>query len=81
MKKLISLRVNGELFRVEVDEETSLLDVLRDQLHLTGTKKGCGEGLCGSCTVIVNGKAVRSCTYKAVKADGASVETLSLIHT
>ncbi len=76
MKKLISLRVNGELFRVEVDEETSLLDVLRDQLHLTGTKKGCGEGLCGSCTVIVNGKAVRSCTYKAVKADGASVETI-----
>ncbi len=76
MAKLISLKVNGESFQVEVDEETSLLDVLRDRLHLTGTKKGCGEGLCGSCTVIVNGKAIRSCTYKAVKADGASVETI-----
>jgi len=76
MKKPISLKVNGEIFQVEVDEEISLLEVLRDYLHLTGTKKGCGEGLCGSCTVIVNGKAVRSCTYKATKADGALVETI-----
>jgi xanthine dehydrogenase molybdenum-binding subunit len=72
----ISLKVNGQLFQLEVDEEASLLEVLRDYLHLTGTKKGCGEGLCGSCTVIVNGKAVRSCTYKAIKANGASVETI-----
>lgn len=76
MRKFISLNVNGENFQVDVDENTSLLEVLRDHLHLTGTKKGCGEGLCGSCTVIVNGKAVRSCTYKAMNAEGASVETI-----
>ncbi len=76
MGKLISLKVNGEPFQLEVDESASLLEVLRDYLHLTGTKKGCGEGLCGSCTVIVDGKAVRSCTFKAVKANGAAVETI-----
>ncbi|MCS7286761.1 MAG: molybdopterin cofactor-binding domain-containing protein [Anaerolineae bacterium] len=76
MRKFISLKINGENFQVDVDKDTSLLEVLRDHLHLTGTKKGCGEGLCGSCTVIVNGKAVRSCTYKAVNAEGASVETI-----
>jgi aerobic-type carbon monoxide dehydrogenase small subunit (CoxS/CutS family) len=55
------LNVNGKLREVEADSETSLLDVLRDRLDLTGTKYGCGEGICGTCTVLVGGEAVRSC--------------------
>ncbi|RLC77371.1 MAG: aldehyde oxidoreductase, partial [Chloroflexi bacterium] len=73
---MISLTVNGIPYEIEVEPDTTLLEVLRDHLHLTGTKNGCGEGVCGACTVIVNGRAVRSCTYKALKADGAQIETI-----
>ncbi|HDN80014.1 MAG TPA: 2Fe-2S iron-sulfur cluster binding domain-containing protein, partial [Chloroflexi bacterium] len=76
MKHMISLTVNGIPYEIEVEPDTTLLEVLRDHLHLTGTKNGCGEGVCGACTVIVNGRAVRSCTYKALKADGAQIETI-----
>lgn len=72
----IALRVNGEPRRLAVSPQTTLLQVLRDYLHLTGTKNGCGQGHCGACTVIVNGKAVRACITKAARLDGAIVETI-----
>jgi len=74
--KTIELYVNGEARRVQIGPKTSLLQVLRDQLHLTGTKNGCGQGHCGACTVIVDGKAVRSCTYLAHRAEGKHVRTI-----
>ena len=58
---MTKLKINGKLIDIEVDDSTPLLWVLREQLGLTGTKYGCGIGLCGSCTVHVDGKAVRSC--------------------
>ncbi len=75
-KQTISLYVNGSPHQVEIGPKTTLLEVLRDDLHLTGTKNGCGQGHCGSCTVIVDDKAVRSCIYKASRADGTRVETI-----
>jgi xanthine dehydrogenase molybdenum-binding subunit len=75
-RHIISFHVNGDLREVEVGRKTSLLQVLRDELHLTGTKNGCGQGHCGACTVIVDGKAVRSCVYLAHRADGKQVETI-----
>jgi nicotinate dehydrogenase subunit A len=60
----IRLAVNGKLHTVEADPQTSLLSVLREQLDLTGTKYGCGEGQCGACTVLIDGKAQRSCVTK-----------------
>jgi aerobic-type carbon monoxide dehydrogenase small subunit (CoxS/CutS family) len=59
----LSLVVNGEHYTVDVDSDTPLLWVLRDHLQLNGTKFSCGAGLCGSCTVLINGKIVRSCSY------------------
>jgi selenium-dependent xanthine dehydrogenase len=75
-KRTISLYVNGSSYQVEIGPKTTLLEVLRDTLHLTGTKNGCGQGHCGACTVIVDGKAMRSCITKASRADGAQVETI-----
>lgn len=75
-KTLITLIVNGTEYGVHIEPKTTLLHVLRDQLGLTGTKNGCGQGRCGACTVIVNGEAVRSCTFLAWRADGARVETV-----
>ena len=75
-KQTISLYVNSSPHQVEIGPKTTLLEVLRDELRLTGTKNGCGQGHCGACTVIVDGKAVRSCIYKAGRADGAHVETI-----
>lgn len=72
----ISFHVNGDLRQVEVGPKTTLLQVLRDELRLTGTKNGCGQGHCGACTVIVDGKAVRSCVYLAHRANGKRVETI-----
>jgi selenium-dependent xanthine dehydrogenase len=74
--KHIGLWVNGELREVEVAPRTTLLDVLRDQLRLTGTKKGCGHNACGTCTVIIDGEAVRSCVYPAARAEGKRVQTI-----
>ncbi len=75
-KQTISLYVNSSPHQIEIGPKTTLLEVLRGELHLTGTKNGCGQGRCGACTVIVDGKAVRSCIYKASRADGAHVETI-----
>ncbi|MHC9544081.1 MAG: (2Fe-2S)-binding protein [Vulcanimicrobiota bacterium] len=72
----ISLTVNGKTHHVTVDKATTLLEVIRDRLYLTGTKEGCGYGKCGTCTVVMNGEAVRSCIVKAVKADGADITTI-----
>jgi len=74
--KTIVLKVNGIDRQVEVGPDTTLLRVLRDELRLTGTKEGCGQGHCGACTVIVNGRAVRACVTKAARLDGARVETI-----
>jgi selenium-dependent xanthine dehydrogenase len=75
-RQIIGFHVNGDPREVEVGRKTTLLQVLRDEFHLTGAKNGCGQGHCGACTVIVDGKAVRSCVYLAHRADGKQVETI-----
>jgi aerobic-type carbon monoxide dehydrogenase small subunit (CoxS/CutS family) len=70
------LIVNGQKRSVEAPAEESLLSVLRDRLHLTGTKYGCGEGQCGACTVRIGQKAVRSCRMKIADAAGEEVTTI-----
>jgi carbon-monoxide dehydrogenase small subunit len=72
----IRLTVNGKRFEGDVDVESRLLDVVREHLHLTGTKEGCGEGECGACTVLVDGRPVNSCLVLAAQADGADVLTI-----
>ncbi len=72
----IKLKVNGETHLMEVEPRMTLLDFLRNELNLTGTKEGCGEGDCGACTVVVDGIAVNSCIMLAVEADGKDVLTI-----
>lgn len=72
----LSLRVNDQPHEIEIDNRTSLLDLLREHLHLTGTKKGCDHGQCGACTVIVDGRRVNSCLTLAVMHEGDSVTTI-----
>ena len=76
MPREFTLNVNGRERAVTTDDDRPLLDVLREDFGLTGTKYGCGEGECGACTVLVDGVAVKSCTLFAVQADGANVETV-----
>ncbi len=75
-KQLIQLTVNGEDHDVVVTPNQTLVDVLREDLELTGTKVGCDEGACGTCTVLIDGKPVRSCLTLAVEAQGRSIETI-----
>jgi aerobic-type carbon monoxide dehydrogenase small subunit (CoxS/CutS family) len=75
-KRAIALAVNGEPRQATVEVRTTLVDLLREQFRLTGTHVGCEQGVCGACTVLVNGDAVRGCLMLAVQADGAQVETV-----
>ena len=72
----VSLTVNGKTHQLELDTRTSLLDALRENLQMTGTKKGCDHGQCGACTVIVDGRRINSCLTLAVMHDGANVTTI-----
>jgi carbon-monoxide dehydrogenase small subunit len=72
----IKIQVNGVRHELTVNPGTRLIDVLRDQLGLTGTKEGCGEGECGACTVNLNGKAVLSCLTLAAQADNCTILTI-----
>jgi len=73
---MISLTVNGKNYKVDVPKDISLLWVLRDYLKLPGTKFSCGIGECGSCTVLINGEAQRSCVIDAADVDGADIVTI-----
>ncbi|GAB4289168.1 MAG: glyceraldehyde dehydrogenase subunit gamma [Myxococcota bacterium] len=75
-KKPITLTVNGDVYRLAVDPWRTLLEVLRDELNLTGTKLGCGTGDCGACTVLVDGKSITSCLTLAVEMDGKEITTI-----
>jgi aerobic-type carbon monoxide dehydrogenase small subunit (CoxS/CutS family) len=72
----IKLRVNGKLYEKTVPVRLSLADFLRDHLHLTGTHLGCEHGVCGACTILMNGRSARSCLTLAVQADGADIITI-----
>jgi aerobic-type carbon monoxide dehydrogenase small subunit (CoxS/CutS family) len=72
----ISIKVNGKIHNVEVEADMTLLDFLRDDLKLKGTKEGCNEGECGACTVILNGSTVNSCLILVAAIDGADITTI-----
>jgi xanthine dehydrogenase YagT iron-sulfur-binding subunit len=75
-KVAVRLRINGSNYGLRLDPRVSLLDLLREQLDLTGTKKGCNHGQCGACTVMVNGRRVNSCLALAVIQDGNEITTI-----
>lgn len=77
----VLLRVNGSEHQLMVDPRTTLLDALRERLHLTGTKKGCDQGQCGACTVIVDGRRIASCLTLAVMQEGHDITTIEGLGT
>lgn len=81
MKMNVDFAVNGQPAHLEVDPRTTLLDALREHLHLTGTKKGCDHGQCGACTVLINGRRMNSCLTFAVMHAGDDVLTIEGIGT
>ena len=76
MEDLLRITINGEKMELAVEPGMMLLDLLRDRLSLTGTKKGCGHGECGACTVIMDGKAISSCITPVMMAMDANIETI-----
>ena len=76
MKHDINLKVNGDVYALQVESRRTLLEVLREQLGLTGTKEMCNKGDCGGCTVLLDGRAVLSCMMLAVEADGKEILTI-----
>ena len=76
MKHTIQITVNGQPNEIEVDPWRTLLEILRDQLNLTGTKQSCAEGHCGACTVLVDGEAVNACLMLALEANGCDILTI-----
>lgn len=77
----VTLDVNGTSHRLKLDTRTTLLDALREHLHLTGSKKGCDQGQCGACTVLVDGRRVVSCLTLAVMSEGARITTIEGLGT
>jgi xanthine dehydrogenase YagT iron-sulfur-binding subunit len=77
----VLLRVNGVEHQMMIDQRTTLLDALRERLHLTGTKKGCDQGQCGACTVIVDGRRITSCLTLAVMQEGHDITTIEGLGT
>ena len=77
----VTLNVNGQPRELTLDTRTTLLDALREHLHLTGTKKGCDQGQCGACTVMVDGRRINSCLSLAVMHDGAEITTIEGLGT
>ncbi len=77
----VAFKVNGTAHKLELDTRTSLLDALREHLHLTGTKKGCDHGQCGACTVLVDGRRINSCLTLAVMHDGENITTIEGLGT
>ena len=77
----VSMTINGQPRHLELDTRTTLLDALREHLHLTGTKKGCDHGQCGACTVIVDGRRINSCLTLAVMHEGCKVKTIEGLGT
>ena len=75
-KYRVGMKVNGKACEAEVPARLSLVDFLRDELRLTGTHVGCEHGICGACTILVDGEAARSCLMLAVQADGAEITTV-----
>src|SRR3972149_2711386 len=75
-KKSLQLTINGEPYELTVEPRTTLAELLREELHLTGTKEGCGIGMCGACTVLLDGKAIKSCLVLALKANGREIMTI-----
>jgi carbon-monoxide dehydrogenase small subunit len=80
-KVLMRMKVNGKPVEVNVNPTWTLLKVLREELKLTGTKKGCEQGDCGACTILLDGKAVNACLVLAMQADGKSIETIEGLGT
>lgn len=76
MKQLITLTVNGQEHEVAIEPRQSLLQILREELHLTGTKEGCSEGECGACTIFLDGQIVDACLIFGVEANGREVVTI-----
>ena len=81
MKHQLELTVNGDLYKTEVEPRQTLLEVLRDDLGLTGTKRGCDEGQCSACTVLLNGKPVASCLVLAIQAQDTEILTIEGLAT
>ena len=77
----VSFEVNGRAQQLELDTRTTLLDALREHLHLTGSKKGCDQGQCGACTVLVDGRRINSCLSLAVMHEGAEITTIEGLGT
>src|SRR5437762_7287785 len=77
----VSFEVNGKIRELDLDTRTTLLDALRENLHLTGTKKGCDHGQCGACTVIAGGRRINSCLTLAVMHEGDSITTIEGLGT
>ena len=75
-KRTLSFILNGDPMEVEIEPHLTLLQLLRDRLELTGTKEGCGMGECGACTVLLDGKAINSCIFPALEAEGKNVVTI-----
>jgi len=76
MGRLINLKINGESYQLNVKPNILLLDLLREEIGLTGTKRGCGTGECGACTVLLEGKPVNSCLILAVEANEKNILTI-----